>query len=180
MCYYDNDRKGGSYEEDLIDFSMCLCFTWNYRMCIRFRQQQWGTDTNGNKKTSFSINETAVFEDVHYTVTNVEYPNGSEYDTPADGKNYVIVTLKIENKKNEKISYNTYDWKMINSQGQEDDETFTTINNDTGLSSGDLAAGGTKTGTLVYEESKDESSLKLLYYSNSLFDENSTFEIVVK
>ena len=138
------------------------------------------TDTNGNKKTSFSINETVVFEDVHYTVTNVEYSNGSEYDTPADGKNYVIVTLKIENKSDEKISYNTYDWKMINSQGQEDDETFTTISNDTGLSSGDLAAGGTKTGTLVYEESKDESSLKLLYYSNSLFDENSTFEIVVK
>lgn len=82
------------------------------------------TDTNGNKKTSFSINETAVFEDVHYTVTNVEYSNGSEYDTPADGKNYVIVTLKIENKSDEKISYNTYDWKMINSQGQEDDENI--------------------------------------------------------
>lgn len=138
------------------------------------------TDKNGNEKTSFQLNETAVFEDVHYTVTNVEYSKGSEYDKPAEGKNYVIVTLKIENKSDSKISYNTFDWKMINSQGQEDNETFTTVNSDTSLSSGDLAAGGTKTGTLVYEQAKDETSLKLLYYSNSFWDENSTFEIVIK
>lgn len=138
------------------------------------------TDTNGNQKTSFKLNETAVFEKVHYTVTNVEYSNGSEYDTPADGKNYVIITLKIENKSDSKISYNGLDWKILNSQGQEDDEAFTTINTDTSLNSGDLASGGIKTGTLVYEEPKDESSLKLLYYSNMLFDENSTFEIIIK
>lgn len=138
------------------------------------------TDINGNSKTSFNLNETAVFENVHYTVTNVEYSNGSEYDKPANGKNYVIVTLKIENKSNSKISYNTYDWKMVNSQGQEDDETFAIINNDTSLNSGDLTANGTKTGTLIYEEPKNETSLKLLYYSNSLFDENSTFEIIIK
>ena len=104
----------------------------------------------------------------------------TEYDKPANGKNYVIVTLKIENKSNSKISYNTYDWKMVNSQGQEDDETFATINNGTSLNSGDLTANGTKTGTLIYEEPKNETSLKLLYYSNSLFDENSTFEIIIK
>lgn len=138
------------------------------------------TDTEGNEKTSFQLNETAVFEDVHYTVTNVKYSKGSEYDKPAEGKNYVIVTLKIENKSDSKISYNTYDWKMINSQGQEDGETFTTVNSDTSLSSGDLAPGGNKTGTLVYEQAKNETSLKLLYYSNSFWDENSTFEIVIK
>ena len=69
---------------------------------------------------------------------------------------------------------------MVNSQGQEDNEAFTIIDNDTALNSGDLAAGGSKTGTLVFEESKEESSLKLLYYSNMLFDESATFEIVVK
>lgn len=138
------------------------------------------SDINGNEKTSFALNETAVFEDVHYTVTNVEYSNGTEFDKPAEGKNYVIVTLKIENKSDSKISYNAYDWKMLNSQGQEDDETFSIVDSDNALNSGDLAAGGTKTGTLVYEELKDETSLKLLYYSNSLFDENSTFEIVIK
>lgn len=137
-------------------------------------------DLDGNAKTSFNINETAVYDGVNYTVTNVEYSNGSEWDTPASGKQYVIVTIKIENNSDSKISYNVYDWKMLNSQGQEDDETITTIDSDTNLSSGDLAVGGTKTGTIVFEEPKDETSLKLEYYSNSLFDENSTFEIVIK
>lgn len=165
----------------ILSILVCVFVLLGMTGCVSESESSSGvSDVSGNKKTSFNVNETAVFEDVHYTVTNVEYSNGSEWDTPADGKNYVILTLKIENKSDSKISYNTFDWKMINSQGQEDDEAFTTINSDTSLSSGDLAAGGTKTGTLVYEESKDETSLKLLYYSNSLFDENSTFEIVVK
>lgn len=137
-------------------------------------------DLNGNAKTTFNVNETAVYEGVNYTVTNVEYSNGDEWDKPSSGKQYVIVTVKIENKSDSKISYNTYDWKMINSQGQEDEESFSTIDSDTNLGSGDLAVDGTKIGTIVFEEPTDESSLKLQYYSNSLFDENSTFEIIVK
>lgn len=164
-----------------LSFVVSVVILFGMTGCISENSNSNGvSDVNGNVKTSFSLNETAVFEDVHYTVTNVEYSNGDEWDKPSDGKNYVIVTLKIENKSDSKISYNGYDWKMINSQGQEDDEAFTTINTDTSLNSGDLAAGGTKTGTLVYEEPKDESSLKILYYENTLFDENSTFEIVIK
>lgn len=164
----------------LLTIALSVFVLFGLTGCFSDTESSKVKDTQGNDKTSFSINETAIYDNVHYTVTNVEYSNGSEWDTPADGKNFVVVTIKIENKSDSKISYNTYDWKMINSQGQEDDEAFTTINNDTGLSSGDLAAGGTKTGTLVYEELKDETSLKLLYYANSLFDENSTFEIVIK
>lgn len=160
---------------------MCASVLFGVTGCVSDSENSSGvTDVDGNAKTSFNINETAVYEDVYYTVTNVEYSDGSEYDKPADGKNYVIVTLKIENKSDSKISYNAYDWKMVNSQGQEDNEAFTIIDNDTALNSGDLAAGGSKTGTLVFEESKEESSLKLLYYSNMLFDESATFEIVVK
>lgn len=138
------------------------------------------TDSNGNEKDSFSLNETAVFKDVSYTVTSVKYSNGTEFDEPASGKKFVIVTVKIENKSKEKISYNELDWKMINSQGQEDDVAFTTVDSDTSLESGDLASGGTKTGTLVFEEAKNESSLKLLYYDNSLFDDKAAITFVVK
>lgn len=137
-------------------------------------------DINGNEKTSFNLNETAVYNDVEYIVTNVEYSNGDEWDKPADGKQFVIVTVSIKNNSSEKISYNVYDWKMLNSQGQEDDEIFTTIDNDTNLGSGDLISGGSKTGTVVFEEDKNESSLKLLYFANSFWDENHTFEFVIR
>lgn len=138
------------------------------------------SDLNGDSKTVFNVNETAVYEGVNYTVTNVEYSDGDEWDTPASGKQYVIVTITIENNSNSKISYNALDWKMLNSQGQEDEETFTTLDSDTNIGSGDLAIGGTKTGTIIFEEPKNETSLKLLYYSNSFFDENSTFEVIIK
>ena len=137
-------------------------------------------DTSGDSKTSFKIGETAVFDGVDYTVTKVKYSNGNDWDQPTSGKKYVIVTIKIDNESDSKISYNSFDWKMLNYQGQEDDEAFTIINTDTELSSGDLAAGGTKTGTMVFEEPKEGTTLKLLYYSDSLFDEESTFEIVVE
>ncbi len=164
----------------LIGVLFCLMVFGLTTGCSSTEESSKVKDLNGNSKTLFSVNETAVYDGVNYTVTNVEYSNGGEWDKPADGKQYVIVTIKIENKSDSKISYNVYDWKMLNSQGQEDTESFTTIDSDTNLSSGDLAAGGTKTGTIVFEESKDESSLKLQYYSNSLFDENSTFEITIK
>lgn len=167
----------------LLSILLCTFVLIGVTGCISYTddssESTESTETTETNEKTYGLNETAVYNDVHYTVTNVEYSNGTQYDKPADGMNYVIVTLKIENKSDSKISYNTYDWKMINSQGQEDDGAFTIVDNDTHLSSGDLIAGGTKTGTLVYEEPTNESSLKLLYYS-SIFDDKSEFEIVIK
>lgn len=135
--------------------------------------------SNENKKFTYSINEPASYKDVEYTVTNVEYSDGNEWDNPAQGKKFVIVTIKIDNKSDKKISYNALDYKMLNSQGQEDEETFTTINSDTSLNSGDLVPGGTKTGSIVFEEAESETSLKLEYYP-SMLDDKAKFEIIIK
>lgn len=137
---------------------------------------------NASEKTKkeYNRNETVIYKGVKYSVTNVKHSNGSEFDQPANGKEYIIVTIKIENKSDQKISYNPYDWKMRNSQGQEEDGAFTTIDSDTSLHSGDLAAGGVKEGTIVFEEPKNDSSLKLLYFDNSLFDDEETFAIIIK
>ncbi len=137
-------------------------------------------DIDLKEKISVGINEVAVYKGVNYTVTNVEYSNGDEWYQPSDGNEYVIITIKIENNSDEKISYNTYDWQMINSQGQEDSATFTIIDTDTNLSSGDLIAGGTKEGTIIFEEPKDDASLKLVFYENLLLDDEPNIEIIIK
>ncbi len=129
------------------------------------------------EKTEFLQSETVTFKDVDFTVTNVEKTTGSKYDTVKEGYEYVIVGIKIENKSDEKISYNTFDWKMENSNGQEVDTAFTTVNTDTALNSGDLNVGGVVEGTLVFEEPQDDAGLKLNYYYNALFDENASFKI---
>jgi len=131
-------------------------------------------------KKEYKRNETVIYKGARFSVTNVKYSNGTSWDKPAKGKNFVIVTIKIENTSNEKLSYNVYDWKMKNSQGQEDEETFTTIDNDTNLHSGTLSVGGKKEGTIVFEEPKNDKSLKLLYFDNSLFDDEEAFAIRIK
>ena len=131
------------------------------------------------EKTEFSQNETVTFKDVDFTVTNVEKTTGSEYDTAKEGYEYVIVTVKIENKSDKKISYNPYDWKMENSNGQEVDTTFTITNKDTELHNGDLNAGGMVEGSLAFEQPQRDTGLKLNYYDNALFDEDASFKIKI-
>lgn len=129
------------------------------------------------EKTEFSQSETVTFKGVDFTVTNVEKTTGSEFDTAKDGHEYVIVTIKIENKSDEKISYNLFDWKMENSNGQEVDTAITIVNTDTALNSGNLNAGGVVEGTLAFEQPQGDTGLKLNYYYNALFDKNASFKI---
>ena len=130
-------------------------------------------------QTTFAVGETATVDGVNYTVNSVTKSAGSDWDYPAEGNEYVIVEVTIENKSDEKISYNVFDWAMLNSQGQEDGEAFTTIDTDTNLGSGELRTDGVKTGTMIFEEPIGEE-LTLLYYSNSLFDDEPAFEVVLQ
>lgn len=128
------------------------------------------------EKKEFSQGETVSYKGVDFTVTNVKKTSGTQYDKAKSGYEYVIVSVKIENKSNDKISYNPLDWKMENSNGQEVDGTFTTVDNDTALHSGDLNAGGVVEGSLAFEQPKGDSGLKLNYYDNP-FDEYASFKI---
>ena len=137
------------------------------------------TDINGNEKSSFNLTETAVYENVEYSVTNTKFSSGDEWDKPSTGNEFIIITLKIVNNSETNISYSPFDWKILNSNGQLADEAFTTFNDDS-LDSGELVPGGKASGTIVFEVPKNDSSLKLLYYDNALFDEEETFDFIIK
>nr|WP_243462948.1 DUF4352 domain-containing protein [Mesobacillus boroniphilus] len=92
------------------------------------------------------------------TVTKVEKSAGSEFDQPKDGHEYVVVTVEIENAGDENISYNPFDFKMANSQGQIVDQAFTTIDTSTALQSGELAPGGKVSGTIAFEQPAGDSA----------------------
>lgn len=132
------------------------------------------------EKTDYTQGETVTYKGVEYTVTSVERSEGTEFDAPADGNEYIIVGLKIENKSEEKISYNGLDWQMINSKGQEDSEAFSIVNSDTALNSGELSAGGVKEGTVVFEQRAGDTGLVLTFYENILLDDEPAFKITLK
>lgn len=122
--------------------------------------------TKPTEKTEYNVGEEAILGDGAITVTNVEKSQGSQYDKPQSGKEFVIVSVTIENKGQDKLSYNPYYFKMQNSQGQQEDVTISTVNSDTALSSGELISGGKVSGTLIFEEPTGDTGLALIYNDN--------------
>lgn len=136
-----------------------------------------GSSGAAEEEVTYSIGDPLEYNGVTYTLFSVDTSKGGDWDEPAAGNEFVIVTIKIENNSGEKISYNTFDWQMLNADGQYADGSWVSIDSDTNLGSGDLADGGSKQGTVVFEEPKDAAGLKLCYYENILFDDEPSFEI---
>jgi len=138
------------------------------------------TNVSAPVKTLFEQTEVATFKGVEYSVIGVKKGAGSSYSKPAAGKEFVFVTVKIVNKSTQKISYNSYDWKMQNSSGQEDDTAYYSSSSIKEFESGDLLAGGTYSGVLVFEETKNDSALKLSMYSSEYYSDEPSLQIKIK
>lgn len=135
-------------------------------------------ETELEEEKVFNVGESVELDGAIITITNVEKSPGNEWDNPKEGQEYVIVHLKIENNGDENISYNSFDYSLKNSNGQITDQAFTTIDNDTSLSSGDLASGGFVEGTVTFEAPKDDNGLQLIYTPNWLLeDKNIVFNL---
>lgn len=121
------------------------------------------SSTTQNEKTEYNQGEEAILGKGAITVTKVEKSQGTQWDKPKSGKEFVIVYLTVENKGNSNLSYNPFYFKMQNSQGQQESMTFTTIDQDTALQSGELIPGGKVSGTITFEQPKGDSNLILIY-----------------
>ena len=117
-----------------------------------------------NQNTTFDINERITYKDVEYKVTKVETSAGTKLKRPKTGNEFVIVTLKIENKSDTKIKYSYQNWKMNNSLDEEKSRIFAPVNATTALYTGNLVIGGTKTGSMVFEQPIGDDKLRLNFY----------------
>lgn len=127
------------------------------------------------EKKEFTQNETVTFKNVNYSITKVERTNGKEFFEANDGKEYILISIKIENKSSEKISYNSLDWKLTDSKGDEQTYALWGTDNNTTLGSGDLNPKGTKEGSIAFEIKKGDNNLILKFYETILHKER-TFE----
>lgn len=115
------------------------------------------------EKEEFYVGDKVKLGDYAIKVTKVSHSNGTQYDKPKSGKEYVTVMLSIFNNGDDQVSYNPYDFSLQNSSGQVSDVTFTMIDEDTALNSGELVAGGTVKGSLTFEAPKNDKKLVLRY-----------------
>jgi len=127
-------------------------------------------------KTIYGINEAVNSDDTTVTVTKVKKSNGGDYDKAKTGMEFVVVTVSIKNGGTSEITYNPFDFKMQNSKGQITDMGFTTVNTDTALQSGSLASKGEITGTIAFEQPRNDTAL-ILKYSGSLFSDDIQFKL---
>lgn len=112
---------------------------------------------------TFGVGDVVEHNDYSLTVDDVEKTQGDDFDNPSDGNEYVIVAVTIDNNGEDTISYNPYHFSIQNSNGNITDQAFTTVDSDTSLSSGELAPGGTVSGTIAFEAPVDDPELELIF-----------------
>lgn len=128
-------------------------------------------------KDNYLLGEIAELKELNIQVTGVEYSSGSEYDKPKDGYEYAIVNLAIKNVSDSSQSYNVYNFSVQNTNGQIENQTFSTINSDTALGSGELAPGGIVSGSIIFEVPTNDNGLKVLFSDNIFSDKNIVFDL---
>lgn len=129
------------------------------------------------EKTEFNIGEKVELKNNVVEVVEVEKSSGDEFDKPKEGKEYVIIHVAIENDGDKEITYNPYDFKMKNSNGQIEDPTFTIVDSDTSLSSGELSPGGNVSGSIVFEQEIGDEELQLIFEADFWSDKKITFNL---
>lgn len=123
---------------------------------------QTTTSEKTQTKEVYSVGETATLKDASITVNKVTKSQGSEFNRPKSGYEFVVVEVTIKNSGTSTISYDPFDFSMQNSQGNITSTSFSTVDDDW-LQSGQLASGGTVTGTISFEEPVNDSELTLIY-----------------
>lgn len=107
--------------------------------------------------------ESGTVGGIKLTVTGVQYATQlGDYDRADSGKTYIVVAVNLVNTSNETESYDEYDFRVQTAGGQVLDSSYTLSVTDT-LSSGDLVAGGTVNGKLVFEVPQEDGHQYLIW-----------------
>lgn len=125
-------------------------------------------ETNTPAVRTPHIGDPVLAGGIEVIVNSIERNYNPKYANPSDGMEYVKVNLSLKNNSDEIQSYNALHFKVEDSNGAI--ETYTSAamaQADDSLKHGDLAAHGSKNGSIVFEIPISDSNLKLHIYENS-------------
>ncbi len=121
------------------------------------------SQTSQDEKKEYKVGDIIAFDNKEITVTNVDKNYKPKYSTAKSGEQFIKVSVRVENKSSSKISVNPYDFKVQDSQGSIENVASPTYSLDDMYQSAELASGGTRTGSVVFEVPKNDSGLKFIY-----------------
>ncbi len=139
------------------------------------------TVVNKEKKeapTTADVGGTLATDGMELTINSVTRSKGGEISTLEDGEEFIVADVTFKNIGEDEISYNTLYFKMQNEQGQIDDAGFTMTGLDNELGSGELAAGGTVTGIVAFEQKKGQKDFKIFY--EAFLEDKLTFNVTLE
>jgi len=128
---------------------------------------------------TYEIGDYVRLDDRMICVTKVEELEGTEEIKPKEGKEFVTVHITIQNMSDDIISYSPYYFKIKNEDKQLKSVSYISPNEATDLETGELLPGGKVSGTLTFEQDKDDKKLTLICYEE-LWDEWDYKEIDLK
>lgn len=126
--------------------------------------------------TLYKLNETAVFQDIEVTVTEVKHSGALDLNAANVGNEIVTVSVNIKNIGDQNLMYDPENYRMINSQGQ---VIYPHIDYDSPSYSPyyELLPGGQATITLQFEQPIGDTGLELQYYYDYSDNPTLRFEI---
>lgn len=135
-------------------------------------QQQTAEQPKEETPEFFKIGETAVTKKVKATITEMEKSEGDEFNKPADGHEFVLLHMTIENVSDQEIVVSS----MLNFNAYVDDNAINEnlaaqISKDGAKTmDGTIAAGKKLTGTLAYEVPKGWQKLEIHFKPDQFSD----------
>jgi len=114
-------------------------------------------------RRAFKIGDPVAFTDGwRLTVMKIEDQAAERFFTPKPGMHYVAITVRHDNGSPKEVSFNTFYFKVQDSNGvRRDGSIFGT--RDDSLKSGQLAPGGFVVGSLTFEVPVGDKQLQLIY-----------------
>ncbi|MHB1347924.1 MAG: DUF4352 domain-containing protein [Candidatus Humimicrobiaceae bacterium] len=133
------------------------------------------TTTTVKNAYVFSVGDLIDFKGTIITAAEFERSAGNDTRKPKKGTEYIIVSVKIVNKTDNKIKCSPFDFKLQNNKGQ----TTGTIDDFGTLESCELETDGEIQGTIVFEGPKNDPEL-ILFYHPSYFNEKDAVKISIR
>lgn len=126
------------------------------------------TESSDPLDQEFKVGDIVSYKGYEIKVNSVQYNDGTEYNKPKEGQQFVIVNVTITNNTNEKQTYNPFDYKL-NADGNSTD-LMSYLPDVDNLNSGELDPKASVTGNLI-GEANTSGSLKLQYKASYWNDE---------
>lgn len=123
-----------------------------------------------------TVGEAASVDGVKMTVVSADRKNQlSDFEKAADGKQYLVVNVQLENTSDKTQAFNPFDFKIQTAGGQVLDSGLNTTGN--ALQSGDLVAGGKTSGSIVLEVPVESGHQYLIWKPNAFKSDRAVVQV---